>query len=126
MSPGHRFEKMVSGMYMGELVRLILVKMAREGLLFEGRITPELLTRGKIETKHISAIEKYVTHSCAETLSFMTIVAYLSLSFLFRSKEGLSKAKEILTRLGVEPSTEDCIAVQHVCIAANTAVLHSN
>lgn len=52
------FEKMVSGMYMGELVRLILVKMAREGMLFEGRITPELLTKGKIETKHISAIEK--------------------------------------------------------------------
>lgn len=54
----NRFEKMVSGMYMGELVRLILVKMAKEGLLFEGRITPELLTRGKIETKHVSAIEK--------------------------------------------------------------------
>lgn len=54
----HRFEKMVSGMYMGELVRLILVKMAREGMLFEGKITPELLTKGKIETKHISAIEK--------------------------------------------------------------------
>lgn len=53
-----RFEKMVSGMYMGELVRLILVKMAREGLLFEGRITPELLTKGKVETKHLSAIEK--------------------------------------------------------------------
>lgn len=49
---------MVSGMYMGELVRLILVKMAKEGLLFEGRITPELLTKGKIETKHVSAIEK--------------------------------------------------------------------
>lgn len=32
-----------------------------------------------------------------------------------RSKEGLTKAKEILTRLGVEPSEEDCIAVQHVC-----------
>lgn len=57
-SLGGRFEKMVSGMYMGELVRLILVKMAREGMLFEGRITPELLTKGKIETKHISAIEK--------------------------------------------------------------------
>lgn len=54
----NRFEKMASGMYMGELVRLILVKMAKEGLLFEGRITPELLTRGKIETKHVSAIEK--------------------------------------------------------------------
>uniref|UniRef100_A0A8P4FVV4 Hexokinase-2 n=1 Tax=Dicentrarchus labrax TaxID=13489 RepID=A0A8P4FVV4_DICLA len=90
INPGKQlFEKMVSGMYMGELVRLILVKMAREGLLFEGRITPELLTKGKIETKHISAIEK--------------------------SKEGLSKTREILTRLGVEPSTDDCVAVQHVC-----------
>lgn len=33
----------------------------------------------------------------------------------FRNKEGLHKAKEVLTRLGVEPSHEDCIAVQHVC-----------
>ncbi|NWY06939.1 HXK1 protein, partial [Nothoprocta ornata] len=90
LNPGKQlFEKMVSGLYMGELVRLILVKMAKEGLLFEGRITPELLTKGKFETKHVSAIEK--------------------------SKEGLSKAKEILTRLGVEPSHEDCVAVQHVC-----------
>lgn len=56
--PVYSFEKMVSGMYMGELVRLILVKMAKEGLLFEGQITPELLTRGKLETKHVSAMEK--------------------------------------------------------------------
>ncbi|KAM9825539.1 hexokinase-1-like [Syngnathus typhle] len=90
LNPGKQlFEKMVSGLYMGELVRLILVKMAREGLLFEGRITAELLTKGKIETKHVSAIEK--------------------------SREGLIKAKEILIRLGVEPSDDDCIAVQHVC-----------
>ena len=27
----------------------------------------------------------------------------------------MTKAKEILTRLGVEPSSDDCIAVQHVC-----------
>uniref|UniRef100_A0A6Q2Y9L4 Hexokinase-2 n=1 Tax=Esox lucius TaxID=8010 RepID=A0A6Q2Y9L4_ESOLU len=90
LNPGKQlFEKMVSGMYMGELVRLILVKMAKEGFLFEGRITPELLTKGTFETKHVSAIEK--------------------------SKDGLTKAKEILARLGVEPSTDDCIAVQHVC-----------
>uniref|UniRef100_A0A8C7WBK3 Hexokinase-2 n=1 Tax=Oncorhynchus mykiss TaxID=8022 RepID=A0A8C7WBK3_ONCMY len=90
LNPGKQlFEKMVSGMYMGELVRLILVKMAKEEFLFEGRITPELLTKGTFETKHVSAIEK--------------------------SKEGLTKAKEILGRLGVEPSADDCIAVQHVC-----------
>lgn len=33
----------------------------------------------------------------------------------FRTKEGLKKCMEILTRLGVEPSNEDCLAVQHVC-----------
>lgn len=33
---------------------------------------------------------------------------------LFRSKEGLTKTKEILTKLGVEPSADDCVAVQHV------------
>ncbi|XP_029950144.1 hexokinase-1-like isoform X2 [Salarias fasciatus] len=90
LNPGKQlFEKMASGMYLGELVRLILVKMAKEGLLFEGRITPELLTRGTFQTKHVSAIEK--------------------------TKEGLKKCMEILTRLGVEPSSEDCLAVQHVC-----------
>uniref|UniRef100_A0AAR2IYS1 Hexokinase-2 n=1 Tax=Pygocentrus nattereri TaxID=42514 RepID=A0AAR2IYS1_PYGNA len=77
LNPGKQlFEKMVSGMYMGELVRLILVKMAKEGLLFEGRITPELLTKASDFT---------------------------------------TSSKEILTRLGVEPSADDCIAVQHVC-----------
>ncbi|KAL4640873.1 hexokinase-1 [Arapaima gigas] len=99
INPGKQlFEKMVSGMYMGELVRLILVKMAKEGMLFEGRITPELLTKGKFETKHVSAIEK--------------------------TKEGLSKAKEILTRLGVEPSHEDCVAVQHVCAVVSFRSAH--
>ncbi|XP_043839845.1 hexokinase-1 [Dromiciops gliroides] len=90
LNPGKQlFEKMVSGMYMGELVRLIIVKMAKGGLLFEGRITPELLTKGKFETKNVSAIEK--------------------------TKEGLQRAQEILTNLGLEPSPEDCISVQHVC-----------
>lgn len=35
---------------------------------------------------------------------------------MFRSKEGLIKAREILNKLGLEPSADDCIAVQHVCI----------
>lgn len=58
LSPWGRFEKMISGMYMGELVRLILVKMAKEGLLFGGRLTPDLLTTGHFETRYVSAIEK--------------------------------------------------------------------
>lgn len=52
-----RFEKMISGMYMGELVRLILVKMAKEDLLFQGHITPDLLTTGHFQTSFVSAME---------------------------------------------------------------------
>uniref|UniRef100_A0A669DYB3 Hexokinase-2 n=1 Tax=Oreochromis niloticus TaxID=8128 RepID=A0A669DYB3_ORENI len=51
-NPGKQlFEKMISGMYMGELVRLILVKMARSQLLFQGKTTSELLTTGHFKMK---------------------------------------------------------------------------
>ncbi|KAM9516487.1 hexokinase-2 isoform 1-T1 [Guaruba guarouba] len=95
LNPGKQlFEKMISGMYMGELVRLILVKMAKEGLLFGGRLTPDLLTTGHFETRYISAIEK--------------------------EKEGLQKAHEILSKLGLEPSHEDCVATLRICQIVST------
>ncbi|KFQ19517.1 Putative hexokinase HKDC1, partial [Merops nubicus] len=90
INPGKQlFEKMISSLYLGELVRLIILKMTKEGLLFNGKVSTALLTKGKIEMKHVSAMEKY--------------------------KEGLSNTKEILTELNLFPSEEDCIAVQHVC-----------
>ncbi|OPJ86869.1 hypothetical protein AV530_001507 [Patagioenas fasciata monilis] len=95
LNPGKQlFEKMISGMYMGELVRLILVKMAKEGLLFGGRLTPDLLTTGHFETRYVSAIEK--------------------------EKEGLQKAHEILSKLGLEPSHEDCVATHRICQIVST------
>ncbi|KAJ1091059.1 hypothetical protein NDU88_004187 [Pleurodeles waltl] len=95
LNPGKQlFEKMISGMYMGELVRLILVKMAKEDLLFGGRITADLLTTGHFETEFVSAIEK--------------------------DKEGIQKAHEILTKLGLEPSKEDCVAAHRVCQIVST------
>nr|XP_015201969.1 PREDICTED: putative hexokinase HKDC1 isoform X2 [Lepisosteus oculatus] len=90
INPGQQlFEKMISGLYMGELVRLILLKMTKKGLLFNSQASDALRTKGKFETKYVCAIEKY--------------------------KEGLSNTKEILTSLGLDPSEQDCIAVQHVC-----------
>ncbi|KAF6317262.1 hexokinase domain containing 1 [Rhinolophus ferrumequinum] len=90
LNPGKQlFEKMISGLYLGELVRLVLLKMAKAGLLFGGKKSSTLLTKGKIETRHVALMEKY--------------------------KEGLANTREILTDLGLEPSEADCIAVQHVC-----------
>jgi hexokinase len=58
LNPGHQlFEKMISGMYMGEIVRLVLIQLTAEGLLFGGEGSEELLTRNNFLTKYISEIE---------------------------------------------------------------------
>uniref|UniRef100_A0A8D0GUN0 Hexokinase-2 n=1 Tax=Sphenodon punctatus TaxID=8508 RepID=A0A8D0GUN0_SPHPU len=86
LNPGKQlFEKMISGMYMGELVRLVMVKMAKEELLFGGRLTS--------------------ASGC---------------SLNIREKEGLQKAHEILTKLGLDPSHEDCIATHRICQIVST------
>lgn len=58
INPGMQvFEKMISGMYMGELVRLVLVKLAKEGALFDGAVPDALLERNSFFTKYVSEIE---------------------------------------------------------------------
>ncbi|XP_011531109.1 hexokinase-2 isoform X3 [Homo sapiens] len=95
LNPGKQlFEKMISGMYMGELVRLILVKMAKEELLFGGKLSPELLNTGRFETKDISDIEG--------------------------EKDGIRKAREVLMRLGLDPTQEDCVATHRICQIVST------
>lgn len=56
--PHSRFEKMISGMYLGEIVRNILMDFTKRGLLFRGRISERLKTRGIFETKFLSQIER--------------------------------------------------------------------
>ncbi|XP_036291714.1 hexokinase-2 isoform X4 [Pipistrellus kuhlii] len=95
LNPGKQlFEKMISGMYMGELVRLILVKMAKEELLFRGKLSTELLAKGRFETKDVSDIEG--------------------------EKDGIRKAHEVLVRLGIEPTQEDCVATHRICQIVST------
>jgi len=49
---------MVSGMYMGELVRLVLIKLTNDGQLFIGQDTDNLFKQGNFFTKYISEIER--------------------------------------------------------------------
>uniref|UniRef100_A0A3B5AMS9 Hexokinase-3 n=1 Tax=Stegastes partitus TaxID=144197 RepID=A0A3B5AMS9_9TELE len=88
-NPGKQiFEKMISGMYLGELVRLVVLKMAKVGKLFDGRVSDALRTKGKITTAHVAAMEEY--------------------------KNGLKNTRTILEELDLSPSDDDCIAVQHI------------
>ena len=52
-------EKMISGMYMGEIVRLVLERLTMEGLLFRSVDTEcDLFERGRFYTKYVSEIER--------------------------------------------------------------------
>lgn len=44
-------------MYMGELVRLVLQKFTKEGLLFGGKGSDLLFSRDRFYTKYVSEIE---------------------------------------------------------------------
>lgn len=58
INPGKQItEKMISGMYMGELVRLIIEKCTDAGYLFNGKCSCDLKKRGKFFTKYVSEIE---------------------------------------------------------------------
>ena len=58
LNPGKQtFEKMISGMYMGELVRLVLVDMIDEGLMLVNQQTSKLRLPGTFPTKFLSEIE---------------------------------------------------------------------
>uniref|UniRef100_A0A3Q2DMI9 Hexokinase-2 n=1 Tax=Cyprinodon variegatus TaxID=28743 RepID=A0A3Q2DMI9_CYPVA len=98
LNPGKQlFEKMISGMYMGELVRLIMVKMARDKLLFQGNTTPDLLTTGHFSTNYVYTIE---------------------------NEEGLANAEKVLRSMGLNPSAEDCAATRRICQIVSTRAAH--
>jgi len=48
---------MISGMYMGEVVRQVLVDLVDEGLIFDGCDTKNIYERGRFYTKYVSEVE---------------------------------------------------------------------
>lgn len=98
INPGfHVFEKMISGMYMGELVRYILAHMAKEKLLFDGDYDA-ISQPHCFPTKYVSEIE---------------------------SEQGndtpYQKTIQILEDIGVERVTiNDCAMVAYVCSVVST------
>ncbi|KAJ8266840.1 hypothetical protein GJAV_G00135280 [Gymnothorax javanicus] len=95
LNPGvHTFEKMISGMYLGEVVRLVLVRLAQEKMLFGGEVSEALLTPDQFETRFVSEIEE--------------------------DKSGLQRAQEILSELELPSTAEDCQIVCLVCSTLST------
>lgn len=53
-----RFEKYISGKYLGEVVRCVLAALTKEGLLFVGNLPRLLLQPGNFTTDLVSHIEQ--------------------------------------------------------------------
>uniref|UniRef100_A0A8D1M635 Phosphotransferase n=1 Tax=Sus scrofa TaxID=9823 RepID=A0A8D1M635_PIG len=99
LNPGQQlYEKLIGGKYMGELVRLVLLKLVDENLLFHGEASEQLRTRGAFETRFVSQVE---------------------------SDSGDRKQiYNILSTLGLRPSATDCDIVRRACESVSTRAAH--
>ncbi|XP_004611579.2 hexokinase-3 [Sorex araneus] len=94
INPGkQRFEKMISGMYLGEIVRHILLHLTSLGVLFRGRETQRLRTRDIFKTQFLSEIE-------SDSLA-------------------LRQVRSILEDLGLDLTSDDALMVLEVCQAVS-------
>uniref|UniRef100_UPI00398F0F1A hexokinase-4 isoform X1 n=2 Tax=Pristiophorus japonicus TaxID=55135 RepID=UPI00398F0F1A len=99
VNPGYQlYEKIIGGKYMGELTRLVLLKLVNQNLLFNGEASQLMKTRGSFETRLLSQIE---------------------------SDTGDQKQiYNVLTTLGVLPSKADCEIVHLACESVSTRAAH--
>ncbi|CAF1104645.1 unnamed protein product [Rotaria sordida] len=98
INPGKQiFEKMISGMYIGEIVRLIILDLVQQELLFLSHrdiyrdYTTPLYNRGEFYTKFVSTVE---------------------------TDEGIqfSNTRRVLENIGIQnPTYNDCAIVQYIC-----------
>ncbi|KAM9695730.1 hexokinase-3 [Trichechus inunguis] len=95
LDPGaQRFEKMIGGLHLGELVRLVLVDLAQRGLLFGGCTSPALLSQGSVALEHVAEMED--------------------------PSAGTARVLAVLQNLGLSPEASDVELVQRVCAAVTT------
>ncbi|XP_071948900.1 hexokinase-2-like [Antedon mediterranea] len=84
------YEKMISGMYLGEITRRALLKLADHKMVFRGGLSDTIKEPWKFETRFLSEIE-------ADTC------------------ESLTKVDEIIRSLDLKPTIQDLQIVKLVC-----------
>uniref|UniRef100_A0A1B0C9I6 Phosphotransferase n=2 Tax=Lutzomyia longipalpis TaxID=7200 RepID=A0A1B0C9I6_LUTLO len=101
INPGSQLqEKMISGMYLGELARLVIQKFTKSGHLFGGKGSELLFKRWKFFTKYVSEIES--------------------------DKPGVfTNCREVMEELGLGHATdEDCANVRYICECISRRAAH--
>jgi len=71
-NPGRQIlEKMISGMYLGEVARIVLNGFISKGLLFDGLRSPIFNKRGHFKTEYMSRIEADCSKNLSEVIRFL-------------------------------------------------------
>lgn len=66
-NPGRqRLEKMVSGLYLGEITRIVLMDLVKKEMLFNGVVYTALRSRGSFKTEYVSRAEEDNTKNLVE------------------------------------------------------------
>ncbi|NXW65907.1 HXK2 protein, partial [Eurystomus gularis] len=112
INPGkQRFEKLISGMYLGEIVRHILLALVEKQLLFRSKPCPKLQTKGIFQTKFLSTIEAVMllpAHGMG--------IVLLKMPWVWGSDGlALQQVRTILQDLELQASFEDSVLVREVC-----------
>lgn len=97
-----RFEKMISGMYMGELARLVVRDLIEKKLIFQGSL--EGMSKSENDEDHIHFVKSgsFYTKFVSE----------------IESDEGVAfaRAKQLIEEFGItQPSYADCMVLKQIC-----------
>ena len=97
------YEKMISSRYLGELVRLVLCKLASQGVIFHDQHSSKLFTTGSFPASFVYLIERpELNHNFG---------AYFTV-------------RNLLTSFGITASDTDCEMVKEVCHLVSTRAAH--
>ncbi|OXA41712.1 hexokinase-1 [Folsomia candida] len=85
------FEKYFAGQYIGDIVRVILVKLAQEGIIFGGKLSTKLLTHQCFNASLLSSVEQ-------DSIQMTT-----------------TNCRKICQDLDLEYDDEDIAILKHIC-----------
>ncbi|KAI9492949.1 hexokinase-domain-containing protein [Zychaea mexicana] len=92
------FEKMISGMYLGEIARNAMLQLIDQYLLFNGESSPALNTQWGFETAYLTAIENDKTADLSETKQILEETVGVASSTTLADRQMVKKIGEFVGR----------------------------
>ncbi|MFA5156535.1 MAG: hypothetical protein WC532_04010 [Candidatus Omnitrophota bacterium] len=121
-NPGyHLLEKMISGMYLGELVRLVMLDTAKQGILFCGKMPAVLRSRRSFKTENMSCIAADQTASLVKTEALLRKLGVIGSSYADRRQ-----IKEICNLIASRSALLSAAALAAIILKVDPRVLRKH